>query len=186
MKKPSWKLWIKSKKECQNWYKKHLRKGMLKKRKKLKPKDHMKKATHNLDFGNWIYEKHKDEIKSVFGKERFFDWVLVIYYYAVYHAALALVASEGFESKSHMATLNLIILKFYHEKKLEKEDVEVIAEKIPRPLEKEDIEVITESKKLRERASYGASYDFEKSLVKNSKKDVIGFIQKVKTILDIE
>ena len=146
----------------------------------------MRKTTHNLDFGNWIYEKHKKEIKSVFGKERFFDWVLVIYYYAVYHAALALITSEGFQSKSHMATLNLLILKFYHEKKLDRKDVEVIAEKIPKALEKEDIEIITESKKLRERASYGVSYDFERSLVKNSKKDVINFIQKVKNILVVD
>ena len=184
MKRPSWKLWLRSKKECQKWNRIYLKKGILKK-KSLKPKDYLKKATHNLDFGNWIYEKHREgEIESIFGGQRFFDWILVIYYYSVYHAALALIASEGFSSKSHMATLNVLILKFYHKKKIEKEDVEIVAEVIPRQLERDDIEVITETKNLREKASYGVSYDFEESLVKSAKKDVIKFIEKVRSILE--
>ncbi|MBL7170019.1 MAG: hypothetical protein ISS48_03295 [Candidatus Aenigmarchaeota archaeon] len=183
MKKPSWKLWLRSKKECQKWNKVYLKRGVLRKR-SLKPKDYLKKSIHNLDFGNWIYDKHKEgEIKSIFGKQRFFDCILVIYYYAVYHAALALIASKGFSSKSHMATLNVLILKFYHEKKIEKEDVELVAETIP-TFEKKDVEIITEAKVLRERASYGVSYNFEESLVKNAKMGVVKFIEKTRSILE--
>jgi len=185
MEKPSWRLWLKSKEECRKWNKAYLKKGILRKN-TLRPKDHLDKAIHNLDFGNWVYDKHKrGEIKDFFGKQRFFDWVLVIYYYAVYHAALALIASEGFSSKSHLATLNVLILRFYHEDKIGKEDVEIVAEVMPRHLERDDIEVMTETKELRERASYGASYDFEESLVKKAKKDVVKFIEKSRNMIGI-
>jgi len=154
-------------------------------RRSLKPEEYLKKALHNLDFANWVYEKHKTEIKELFGEERFFDWVIVIYYYAIYHAALALIASKGLFSKSHLATLNALILHFYHEKKIEKEDIEVVVESISKGLEKEDIETVAETKELRERASYGASYEFEESLVETARKNAIKFIEKVRNILEL-
>jgi uncharacterized protein (UPF0332 family) len=140
---------------------------------------------HNLDFGNWVYEKHKDEIKTLFGKERFFDWVIVIYYYAIYHAALALIASRNIFSKSHLATLCALILHFYHEKKIEKEYVEIVAESIPYSLEREDIETIVETKELRERVSYEVGYEFEESLARKAKRNAVKFIERVRDILEI-
>jgi len=53
---------------------------------------HMKKARHNLEFLNEI-------------RELFSDWIVVVSYYAVYHASLALILSKGFFSKNHDATL---------------------------------------------------------------------------------
>ena len=183
MKKPDWKAWLEDRKECKRWYELYLRKGLLRTR-ELKPGSYLKKALHNLDFANWVYEKHEDEIKAVFGEQRFFDWVIVIYYYAIYHAALALIALKNLFSKSHRATLNALILCFYHEGKIEREDVKIVAESIERTLEKEDIEAIVESKELRERASYEASYEFEEKLVKIAKGNAVKFIRKVRTILE--
>jgi uncharacterized protein (UPF0332 family) len=183
MKRLNWKVWLENRKECKKWNNFYLKKKILRKQ-ALKPKDYLKKALHNLDFANWVYEKHKTEIKNLFGEERFFDWVIVIYYYAIYHAALALIASKNLFSKSHSATLNALILHFYHEKKIEREDIEIVVESISKALEKEDIEDIIETKELRERASYGASYEFEESLVKTAKSNATKFIEKVRHILE--
>jgi uncharacterized protein (UPF0332 family) len=96
-----------------------------------------------------------------------------------------LIASKNLSSKSHLATLNGLILHFYHEKKIKREDVEIVAESISKNLDREDIEDIVETKDLRERASYAASYKFEESLVKIAKSNAIKFIEKVRNILEI-
>jgi len=184
MKRPNWKVWLENRKECKRWNNFYLKKRVLREQ-SLKQEDYLRKALHNLDFANWVYDKHKTEIKSLFGEQRFFDWVIVIYYYAIYHAALALIASKNLFSKSHLATLNALILHFYHEKKIEKKDVEVVVESISRTLEREDIEGIIETKELRERASYGASYEFEETLVEVAKRNAIKFIEKTRSILEI-
>jgi len=151
----------------------------------LNAKLYLKKAIHNLDFTNWIYDRHKDEIPSTFGNERFFDWVIVGYYYSIYHATLALIATRDLLSKSHLATLNALIVHFYHEvKRLDKGDIELVAESIGKTLEREDIEIVVYAKSLRERASYNASYEFEESLVKTAKENAVRFIEKAKAILE--
>src|SRR4030042_3154920 len=113
MSRPDWKTWINNRKECLRWHNIYLKKGMLRST-PLKPNDYMRKAVHNLDFANWVNDKHKNEIKEKFHEQRFFDWVIIIYYYAIYHASLSLIATKGLSSKSHAATLNALILYFYH------------------------------------------------------------------------
>ena len=66
-------------------------------------------------------------------------------------------------SKSHMATLNALILHFYHKGEIEEEDVEIVAESIKSTLERGDIELMVESKELRERATYEASFVLDKA-----------------------
>ncbi|HLC77411.1 MAG TPA: hypothetical protein VJH04_04375 [archaeon] len=184
MKKPDWRTWLRNKAECRKWYYYYRKNGMLKKT-TFKPDNFMKKATHNMDFSNWVLEKHKDEIPAVFGSQKFYDWVIVGYYYAVYHASLALIASKRFESKSHFATLSAIILFFYHEKKISKEDVETVAESIGTTITKDDIEIIIDSKSLRERASYNVGYEFDEILVKRAQGNAVSFMQKARSVLDI-
>lgn len=179
MQKPDWKVWIKSKKECRKWYETYRKKQMLRKT-TLKPENYMAKATHNMDFANWLLDKHKDDIPSLFGDQKFYDWAIVAFYYAIYHASLALIATKGMSSKSHAATLSAIILFFYHEKKISKEDVEMLADT---PLDKGDIETIVESKDLRERASYNVGYEFDEALVKKAKENAVKFTEKVRNIL---
>jgi len=77
MRKPNWRNWLKSRELCVRWNKLYLKKSILRRR-SLKPEEYLKKALHNLDFANWIYEKHKTEIKELFGKERFFDMLFIM------------------------------------------------------------------------------------------------------------
>ena len=180
MKKPNWKLWMKNKEECKLWLNKYLKKNIL-----IPSADesklYLKKTNHNLNFANWINEKHKDEIPEIFRKETFYDWVINAYYYAVYHASSALVSKQGYKSKSHFATLCFLIYHNYHlQKALDKEDVELIADS----LNQEDIETIGTSKELREKASYDVHELFEKKLVENIREQTINFVNKIKKILE--
>ncbi len=180
MKLPNWRDWVKSKRLCKRWLNDYIKKGVLRKT-RLSKELYLKKAKHNLDFANWVKEKHNNELSELFGEERFYDWVINAYYYAIYHAALALISAKGFASKSHNATLCAVIWFYYHQhKKLNEKDIELIKESI----DKEDIEIITKTKDLRERASYDVSASFELRLVEKAKNNTVSFINKVKKILE--
>ncbi len=124
-------------------------------------------------------ELHKTLIKERFPKNTFYDWVTISYYYAIYHASLALLANAGFKSKSHLATLCGVINYYYHhDRKLEKKHLDVLGQ-----LEKKNIEEFVETQGLRERASYGVSTKFEESLAEIAKTDAVDFVNKAKEIL---
>jgi len=179
MKKPDWKLWLKDKKECKTWLDEYIRKELLRKSAD-ESRLHLRKTDHNLNFANWIMEKHKDEIPETFGEETFYDWVIDIYYYVIYHAALALISREGYKSKNHSATLCFLIYHHYHlQKALDKEDVELISSSF----NKEDIETIGMSKELREKACYDVHELFEQKLAKHIREQAINFVNKIKILL---
>lgn len=180
MKKPNWKEWIRNKEKCKIWLDYYLKKKILKKCKD-QSRLYLNKTNHNLNIANWLTEKHKDEIPKMFGKETFYDWIITIFYYSVYHSALALISKEGYESKNHSATLCFLIYHHFHSQKaLNEEEVELIATS----LKKEDIEIIGTSKELRERACYNVHETFEKELLKNIKEKSINFINKIKFLLE--
>lgn len=179
MKKPDWKLWLKDEKECKFWLDSYIRKKILKKSSN-ESRLYLKRTDHNLTFANWIIEKHNDEIPTVFGGDNFYDWVISIYYYAIYHAALALMSKEGFTSKNHSATLAFLIYHHYHSRKaLEKKDVELIASS----LDREDIETLGISKELREKACYDVHEQFEKRLAEQIREQAVDFANKIKLLL---
>lgn len=178
MKKPDWKIWIKNKKVCELWLHNYLKKGILKKSKD-KSKLHLKKTDHNLTLANWLLEKQMNK-NGIFGDDRYYDWIINIYYYAIYHIALALMSKEGYSSKNHSATLCFLIYHHYHlQKALNEEDIEIAAAS----LNKEDIETIGFSKELRERACYNIHESFEQKLTNQIRKKTINFINKIKETL---
>ena len=103
-----------------------------------------------------------------------------MYYYAIYHAALALMSKEGFVSKNHSATLCFLIYHHYHlQKALDEEDIRFIASY----LDKEDIETIGDSKELRERACYDVHELFERKLAEYIREKAVDFVNKIKALL---
>jgi uncharacterized protein (UPF0332 family) len=179
MKKPDWRKWVKDKEECKIWLNKYIKREIL-----IKDIDesklHLRKSDHNLNFVNWVIEKHKDEIPEIFGNENFYDWIINICYYAIYHSALALISKEGYKSKNHSATLCFLIYHHYHlQKALDKEDVELIADS----LNKEDIEIIGTSKELREKACYDIHELFEQKLAQHIQEQTVNFVNKIKFLL---
>lgn len=176
-----YKSWMKNKKRCRKDFKNFIKKEIIVKTKSRKSwsKRYLKKADHNLDFATLITELHKNIIKQRLPGQTFYDWVTIAYYYAIYHAALALIANVGFKSKSHLATLCGVISYYYHkDKSLDKKYLEIL-----RQIEKDNIEQFIETRSLRERASYGVSTSFEQRLASIAKKDAVGFVNKVKEIL---
>lgn len=179
MNKPDWKIWIENEEECKFWINAYIKKGILR-NSEDESKLHLRKTDHNLNLANWILEKHKNEIPEYFGKDTFYDWVIGIYYYAIYHAALALVSKGRYKSKNHSATLCFLIYFHYHKHKvLEKDDVELVAGS----LDKEDIEIVGMSKELRERASYNVHSFFEQKLAEQIKEQTVDFVNKIRRLL---
>ena len=180
MRKPNWKQWLKDKKDCKSWLNYYLKKKILRKSTN-ESKLHLKKTDHNFNFANQVLEKHKDEIPEIFGEETFYDWIVTIYYYAIYHASLALVSKEGYKSKNHSATLCFLMYHHYHlQKSINKEDVELIASS----LTKEDIKTIGSSKEIREKACYDVHESFERKLAEYVHEQAVNFVNKIKSLLE--
>lgn len=179
MKKPDWKIWIKNKKQCKTWLDSYIKRGVLKKADDDSNR-YISKTNHNLNFANWIFDKHSNELLKDFPNERFYDWLITIYYYAMYHSALALISKKGFASKNHSATLCFLIYHYFHlQNSLNEEDLSILASS----LSEEDIEIIGFSKELRERATYDVHESFEKELADKTRKEAITFINKIKSII---
>ena len=129
-------------------------------------KGHILKAENNLRFITTI------------AKEKFFDWALTWCYYTCYHAALALIQSKGYTSKNHLATLCVIIKKFY-KKELTKEDIEILSNF----LDYEDVLFYVETKNKREDATYSTKTLFDKKEVEKLRIQATMFVNKIKDIL---
>jgi uncharacterized protein (UPF0332 family) len=128
-------------------------------------KGHREKAKHNLHF-----------VKDI--NSEFNDWKLVVCYYAAYHAALALIATKGFSTKNHDATLCLLIKYFYNEG-LSKEDIELL-----NMFDTQDLLFYVESKQKREDAQYSTRINFEVKDAEKMKIKTRLFINKAEEIIN--
>jgi len=177
-----WERWMRNREECEEAFEQYLEKDVIieEEEKEGLSKSHLKKVDYNLDFINSLLEQKK-----------FYDWVIVGCYYAIYHAALALLSIKGYSSKNHMATLCALIHLYYQDKSVEsgeqnedclnKEDIELVAES---SIEKEEVTYFVEAKSKRETASYGVSDEFSKNQASDLKVKTILFVNKVKQILE--
>jgi len=173
---------IKNNEYCLKVFKHYVKVKALRKSGLALYEKHLNKALRNLEFANFILAEHDYSIKEKLPKRTFYDWCITIYYYAIYHAALALVEKIGYESKNHLATITAITLFYYHhENILKREDVEFIIEKIS--LDQKDITLVTDSKELRERACYGADEVFEAAQAKKLGAGTADFVNKIRALL---
>ena len=129
-------------------------------------KGHLEKADHNLQFVNSTL------------KNNFNDWVLVGCYYTLYHIALALILNKGYISKSHDATLCVLIKEHY--KELDVDDLKLLNNIY---LDNEDILFYVQSKQEREKATYSTQILFDKANVKQIVMKTRLFSSKAKEIL---
>lgn len=173
---------IKNKKYCENIFKYYTKIKVLRKTNPNLFEKYLNKALSNLEFANFILMEHDYSIKQKLPNKTFYDWCITIYYYSIYHIALALTTKIGYESKSHLATITAITLFYYHKDNvLKKEDIEFIIEKIN--LEKQEIDLVLDSKKLREKACYGADEIFELSQAKKLQEQTAEFVNRIKSLL---
>jgi len=173
---------IRDKKYCEKVFVEFIKRNMIRENKLKSFEKHINKALSNLKFANFLVEEHEDSIKIKLPNKTFYDWCIIIYYYSIYHTALALITKAGYESKNHMATITAITLFYYHKDNLlKKEDIEFLIEKIS--LEKTDIDLVFDSKELRERACYGADQLFELRQALALKKETVDFVNKIRIFL---
>jgi len=151
----------------------YLKKALIKKEKELifLPASHLKKAEYNINFVNLLINSKK-----------FYDWIIVGCYYAIYHSALALITKKGFSSKNHLSTLCALI-KFYYSQDeiLNKDEIELVSNS---SLQKEEVSYFVYAKEKRETASYGISEEFNKSEAEDIYKKTIQFLNKCREILE--
>ena len=182
-KQRKWQSWITDKKELGEDFRQFKRRGIIR---KIDPPErlvklYINKAFHNLDFANFTLTNQK-EINKRIEDETYFDWVIIISYYAMYHSALALLYRLGYKAGTHLATI-CILCKECLGKTLEKRDIEKISTILE--LSNEEIKEIGRAKERREKASYSGSISFEKHLAEMTLDDARRFINKAADILEI-
>lgn len=166
MRKQKWEIWIKNKIALEKDFKNYLKKETIRKgATPLEVEGHLKKAKRNLQFSKSILEDLKD----------FYEWSIVSYYYSVYQAALALCATKGYKTKSHIATISILI-KFFYPQHISQEDLKTI-------IAEEDLREFVELKEYREDATYSISLEYEKGLAESLGEKAIEFVNKAEKII---
>ncbi|MEK6941178.1 MAG: hypothetical protein AABW49_04745 [Nanoarchaeota archaeon] len=169
------------KKYCEDLFEHYLKTNALR---KTHPeyKKYLNKAVSNLELANFLLEEHNFSIKEKLPKRTFYDWCVTIYYYSIYHTALALLAKLGYKSNSHLATLTAITIFYYHKSNmLKKEDIDFLIERAN--ISKNEIDFVIESKEMRERACYEVDELFNISIARMFQKETVDFVNKIKEIL---
>lgn len=178
--KKRWQIWLEDKKKLNRDFKSYKRKKLIRKidfAPRLS-KIHLNKSFHNLDFANFTITNQKNINKRI-EDETYFDWVIVISYYAMYHSAMALLYKIGYKASTHLATI-CVLCKECLGKTLEKKDIEKISNILE--LSEEEIKEIGRAKERREKASYSGSVSFEKNLAEMTLDDARKFINKIADI----
>lgn len=181
MKQKRWQLWIDGRKYREEDFRKYIKKELIR---KIAPTSrlsriHLDKAFHNLDFANFtLRSQHK--INKRLSAETYFDWVIIISYYSMYHSALALLYRIGYKTSTHLATI-CVLCKECLGKTLKRDEIENLSRAFE--LRGEDIKEIGRAKQRREKASYSGSISFEKHLAEMTIEDARKFVRRVASIL---
>lgn len=175
-----WQIWLDNKESLNKAFQSYKKKGIIKKI-GIAPriaKIHIDKSYHNLDFANFTI-KNQDNITKRIESETYYDWVIIISYYAMYHSAMALLYDLGYKADTHLATI-CVLCKECLGKTLDKADIEKISDALS--LSEEEIKDIGRAKERRQRASYSGSISFEKHLAEMTLDDARKFVNKIADI----
>lgn len=108
------------------------------------------------------------------------EWVVVSSYYAMYAAALALLAKIGYKSSNHSATI-LAIETFFVKKELI--EPEYLAMLKHAHITQNEVQELANAKDDREIAQYSVTKATAHSLAETSKNNAFSFVQKVEELL---
>jgi uncharacterized protein (UPF0332 family) len=143
---------------------------------------YLKKSRSNLVTMEILSKVEKHKTLLAIPKDHSDDeWVVVVAYYAMYMAALSLVAKVGYRSKSHTATAVALEEFFVKNKLLEKahfENFESIR------MKKEEIETLRDVRDRREIAQYSVTKRTTKEIAEQTKIDAREFVDRVEEIFE--
>lgn len=145
---------------------------------------YLKKAKNNLTTAKILSEIQKSEkARSILKIPKEHDaneWIVITGYYAMYSAALALLAKIGFKSKNHTATFLVLEEYFVKNKHLDEKDLLLIKNA---QFQKEELEQISEARHKREIAQYSVTKQTTKNIADKIQKEAYEFVNKVQEIL---
>ena len=143
---------------------------------------YFKKARSNLVTMEILskVEKHK-ELLAIPKDHSTEEWVVVVAYYAMYMAALSLLAKIGFKSKSHTATAVALDEFFVKKKLLDKTQFENF-ENVR--MKKEEIGMLREVRDRREIAQYSVTKKTTREIAEDTKNDAYKFVDDVEEIFE--
>lgn len=166
-----------------NWY---IKQGQLSKDNSYKnlANKFLQKARHNLITMNILSElndnkKARDLLKTPEDYDSN-EWVVIIGYYAMYTAAISLLAKIGYRSKNHTATL-CVLEEFFVKKKILDEGILILLKSAM--FHKEEVEKLSDARHKREIAQYSITKQTTKSIAEQIKKDAYDFVNKCEEII---
>ncbi|MBI4116417.1 HEPN domain-containing protein [Candidatus Pacearchaeota archaeon] len=144
---------------------------------------YLDKAKNNLITMKILFELNDKKARDSLKIPRDYDsneWVVIAGYYAMYAAALALLAKIGFRSKNHAATLIILEEYFVKKKHLDETDFTLIKNA---QFQKEEIEKISDARHKREIAQYSITKETTRSIAEKIIADAYDFVNKVEEII---
>jgi len=153
--------------------------------------EHMNKAEFNLLSAQIEYLSLMDESvrksSELFSNYNKFDWLIIKSYYAMYHAALALLAEIGFKTKTHFATIASFELFFVRRNELvEERFLQMLVKVMERvgTVPYDYVRMIIKARKIR----YAAQYDVTTSIARREAEDsfekATEFVEEMKMVYD--
>jgi uncharacterized protein (UPF0332 family) len=148
----------------------------------LKQKDGLRRKKPSKKLCDEFMEKSRDDLAAadLMRKNNHLEWFVIINYYAMYHAALALLALAGYESKNHTCTriaLEEIFVKHSN-------SIEVIEWLDSSYSLQEDIlKALSQAKDLREQVQYEIS-DVLPSIANNEHETAVQLIQDITKLVN--
>lgn len=146
-------------------------------------KNYLQKARNNLITVELLNKtKNFKEVLALPDDYDSDEWVVISAYYAMYMAALSLLAKLRYKSSNHSGTIVALEEFFVKKKLLDKEHL-IILEKIK--LQKDEIEQIEKVRDRREIAQYSVTKEITKNLAEETRQDAHKFINKIEEIFNI-
>ena len=148
--------------------------------------NYLAKANHNFTVSSLLWTAgNTDEAKTALKLSAEFsacDWVAITAYYAMYHSALAALASIGYKSDNHTATIIALEVFFAKRNLLEKEFLDKL--KQARGLEEEYVQKLMRARRQRETAQYGVTEETGKEAAEKLLKDARVFVNRMEKLID--
>ena len=145
-------------------------------------KAYLEKSHSNLVTMEILSQVEKHKTLFTIPKEHMTDeWVVVVAYYAMYMAALSLIAKLGYKSKSHTATYVALEEFFVKKQLLERTHLKNFEDLCIR---KEEIETLRDVRDRREIAQYSVTKRTTKNLAEQTKLDARAFVDKIEEIFE--
>lgn len=126
-------------------------------------------------------EKHKDTL-ALPDNYNGDDWIVIAAYYAMYMAALSLLAKLGYKSKTHTATAAAVEEFFVKKKLLEKIHIQNFEQL---NMKREEIMSLKEVRDRREIAQYSVTKRTTKEIAERTKEDAHKFVDRVEEIFEL-